>query len=96
MPSAIHASVGVLEEHTILIVLLPSSILHWIIAHKLQHADTVERRINSRSRIKHEILPGMGIRELLWSFVGSETDRSAVWDLFPWVVGDGDHAALQE
>lgn len=81
-------------KDTSIMVFPPALIFHRIVTHQLQHTQAVERGIHPRRRIDDKVLARMWISELLRPFISSQPTRTTKGDLFPGLVGDGDHPAL--
>jgi len=90
----IHTRLRILMKHTAISMFPPTLILQRIIPHQLQHSQTIERGVHPRGRINHEILTRFRIHELFRPLVSCQPDWPAVWDLFPWLIGNRYHPSV--
>lgn len=93
----IHLRLGVLVKYTAVSMFAPGLILHGVVAHELEKAEAVERRIYTGGGVDDEGLVGLGVGQLLWALICSETGVwSTVRHSLPGFVRDRDDPPVGE
>ena len=69
VPDTVDVFRWVLRKHTAVVSLPPVLRIHRIRSNKFQLAETIVPVVGPRSTIDKEMLPSLGVRELLWAFI---------------------------
>lgn len=98
MSNAIRLLECILVEDTTLVVLPPVLWVHRIFTDQLELSEAIVPVVGASCTVDDEVLSRVRVDELFWSFVGGQTlvEGSAVWRLFPCVIGHADDLPLGE